>query len=83
MLQEIVKFFINPVLQFSILILFLIKQKKPGKVIIAFIILFLFIKYSYNRYSFMLFGVWMILYDEEKYMIAQSFLLEVLIANGI
>tara|TARA_B100001121_G_C18496753_1_gene529967 strand:- start:21 stop:803 length:783 start_codon:yes stop_codon:yes gene_type:complete len=66
MLQEIVKFFINPVLQFFILILFLIKQKKPGKVFIAFI--FYFYLLSIPMTSILFYAIWSVddTYDEEK-----------------
>ena len=66
MLQEIVKFFINPVLQFSILILFLIKQKNPGKVIVGFI--FYFYLLSIPITGILFYTIWSVedTYDEEK-----------------
>ena len=66
MLQEIVKFFINPVLQFSIFILFFIKQKNPGKVFIGFI--FYFYLLSIPITGILFYTVWIVedTYDEEK-----------------
>ena len=66
MLQEIVKFFINPVLQFSILVLFFIKQKKPGKVLIGFI--FYFYLLSIPMTGILFYTIWSVedTYDEEK-----------------
>ena len=66
MLQEIVKFFINPVLQFSILILFLIKQNKPGKVIVGFIFYFYLLSIPISGILF--YTIWSVedTYDEEK-----------------
>ncbi len=66
MLQEIVKFFINPVLQFSIFILFFIKQKKPGKVLIGFISYFYLVSIPITGIIF--YTLWSVedTYDEEK-----------------
>ena len=67
MLQEIVKFFINPVLQISIFILFFIKRKKTGKVFIGFIIYFYLLSIPITGILF--FTIWSVedSYDEEKY----------------
>ena len=42
MLQELVKFFINPVLQLFLVILVFIQQKRPGKFFIIFVLYFYF-----------------------------------------
>ena len=42
MLQEFVKFLINPVLQFFLLVLLFFKLKKPKKLLFVFIIYFFF-----------------------------------------
>ena len=42
MLQEFVKFFINPVLQFFLLVLLFFKLKKPKKLLFGILIYFFF-----------------------------------------
>ena len=66
MIQEVVKFFINPVLQFFILILFFIKQKKPGKIFIGFV--FYFYLLSIPMTGILFYKLWSVddTYDEDK-----------------
>ena len=43
MLQELVKFFINPVLQIFLVIMIFIFQKRPGKFFTGFVLYFYFV----------------------------------------
>ena len=66
MFQEIVKFFINPVLQFFILILVLIKQKKLSKTLIGFIFYFYLLSIPFTGVLF--YTLWIVedTYDNDR-----------------
>ncbi len=66
MLQEVVKFFINPVLQLFVLILIFIQQKKPGRIFIGLVIYFYFLSIPMIGIIFNTFWGVKDTYNEEK-----------------